>query len=132
MQHTGPIDVTDLAMPQMHPLIPPGQFDLATLLDHEPPTRWRPEPGEEIQGTVVKIETRRAFGTSSPVLFIMVDDRYWSIRCSGVVLKSWLDREKPREGDLVAFRYLGMVASPSTGREYAGYHGAIRRARRAA
>jgi hypothetical protein len=33
--------------PLLHPLVPPGEFDLEVLLGYEPPTRWRPEPGRE-------------------------------------------------------------------------------------
>lgn len=33
--------------PPLHPLVSPGEFDLPTLLEHEPPTRWHPEPEDK-------------------------------------------------------------------------------------
>jgi hypothetical protein len=117
-------------MPQLHPLIPAGEFDLAQLLQHEPPTRWAPEPGDVVQGTVVKVETVKAFGQSAPVLFLLLEDeRYLTIRCGGVVLRRNLDEHKPAPGDLVALRFDGMRTSQSSGREYAAYRFAIRKAR---
>jgi hypothetical protein len=114
-------------MPQLHPLVPAGEFDLATLLEHEPPTRWQPEPGDVVQGTVVKVEDVKAFGQTAPVLFLLVDGAYLTVRCGGVVLRRHLEESKPRAGDLVAIGFDGMRTSQSTRREYASYRFAIRK-----
>lgn len=118
-------------MPQLHPLVPAGRFELSELLEHAPPIRWQPESGDVVQGTVVKIEDKRAFGQTAPVLFLLVEDRYVTIRCSGVVMRGHLERNKPNPGDMVAVRYDGMATSQS-GREYASYKFAMRRAGEAA
>lgn len=115
-------------MPQLHPLVPPGEFDLQTLLEHDPPTRWSPEPGEGIEGDVVKIVETKAFGSTAPVLFVLLDDgQLLTIRCGGVVLKGHLQERKPAPGDRVAIRFNGMRTSQSSRREYADYSFGIRR-----
>lgn len=121
-----------MTMPQLHPLVPAGEFDLAALLEHEPPTRWAPEAGDVVQGTVVKIEDVTAFGQTAPVLFLMVDGEYLTVRCGGVVLRGHLQQHKPAPGDLVAIGFDGMRTSQSSNREYASYRFAIRRAGKAA
>lgn len=120
-------------MPQLHPLIPAGEFELTELLQHEPPTRWQPEPGDVVQGTVVKVETVKAFGQTAPVIFLILESgKYLTIRCGGVVLRRHLEENKPGPGDLVAVGFDGMRTSQSSGREYASYRFAIRKARAAA
>lgn len=115
-------------MPQLHPLVPAGEFDLQALLEHDPPTRWSPEPGEGIEGDVVKIVETKAFGTTAPVLFILIDDgQLITVRCGGVVLKGRLQDTKPAPGDRVAIRFNGMRTSQSSRREYADYSFGIRR-----
>jgi hypothetical protein len=115
-------------MPQLHPLVPAGEFDLSALLKHEPPTRWSPEPGEGVEGTVVKIVETKSFGSTAPVLFLLLDDgRYLTIRCAGVVLRRHLDENRPAPGDRVAVVFDGMRTSESSGREYASYRFGIRR-----
>jgi hypothetical protein len=116
-------------MPQLHPLVPPGDFDLETLLSHMPPTRWTPEPHEGIEGDVVKIVETKAFGQTAPVLFLLLDDGLlMTVRCGGVVLKGQLQERKPAPGDRVAIRFNGMRTSQSSRREYADYSFGIRRA----
>lgn len=116
-------------MPQLHPLVPPGDFDLMALLAHEPPTRWSPEPGDGIEGEVVKLTESKAFGTTAQVLFLLLDDgQLLTIRCGGVVLKGQLREHQPAPGDRVALRFNGMRTSQSSRREYADYSFGIRRA----
>lgn len=116
-------------MPQLHPSVPSGNFELSELLDHEPPTRWQPEPGDVVQGTVVKVETVKAFGQTAPVIFLLLESgKYLTIRCGGVVLRRHLEESKPDTGDLVAVGFDGMRTSQSSGREYASYRFAIRKA----
>lgn len=116
------------AMPQLHPLIPAGEFDLGVLLQHEPPTRWAPDPGEGVEGTVVKIVEKTAFNQVARVMFLLLDDnRYLTIRCGGVVLRGFLDEHRPAPGDRAAIKFDGMRTSQSSGREYASYRYGIRR-----
>lgn len=116
-------------MPQLHPLVPPGEFDLQALLEHEPPTRWVPEkPGAGIEGDVVKIDETKAFGNLTPVLFLLVNGtELMTIRCGGVVLRRHLSELKPLPGDRVAVKFHGMRLAAS-GRQYADYAFGIRRA----
>jgi hypothetical protein len=57
----------ETAPPQLHPLVPADTFDLAALLEHEPPTRWRPEPGEKVIGTLDRIAEKTSFGRAHHV-----------------------------------------------------------------
>lgn len=114
-------------MPQLHPLIPPGPLDLASLLRHEPPTRWRPEPGEVVAGTLTKLEDKISFGRTAPTLYLLLPDgRYATVRASGVVLRGGLDNLKPRTGETVAVKFEGMRTS-AEGRNYALHRLAVKR-----
>lgn len=118
---------TTKQMPQLHPLVPGGRFDLEALLQHEPPTRWSPEPGDGIEGDVVKVVETKAFGATAPTLFLLIDDgRLLTIRCGGVVLKGRLQEHRPAPGDRVALRFNGMRTSQSSRREYADWSFGIR------
>ena len=115
-------------MPQLHPKVPAGAFDLTALLEHEPPTRWAPVKDEGVEGVVVKIVDQKAFGHTAPTMFLLLDDaRYLTVRCGGVVLKRHLEEHRPAPGDRVAVRFLGMAVSQSSGREYASYLFGVRR-----
>ena len=117
-------------MPQLHPLIPPGPFDLVTLLTHEPPVRWRPEPGERVTGELVRLVEKTSFGQSAPTLYLLVDDgRYVTVRASGVLLRNAVAELKPKPGEEVAVKFEGMRAS-AAGRTYALNRMAVRRAGR--
>jgi hypothetical protein len=119
-------------MPQLHPLIPAGPFDLVTLLAHEPPVRWRPEPGERVTGELVRLVDKTSFGQSAPTLYLLVegpDDgpvRYITVRASGVVLRNMTKELKPRTGEQVALKFEGLRAS-AAGHTYALYRMAVRR-----
>ncbi len=115
-------------MPQMHPLVPAEPFDLHALLEHDPPVRWTPEPGEGIEGVVVKVVETKAFGTTAPVLFLLLDSGHLvTVRCGGVVLRGHIEEAKLIPGDRVAIRFLGMRTSQSSRREYANYAFGVRR-----
>ena len=122
-------------MPQLHPHIPAGRFDLSELLSYEPPTRWRPETGDKVIGRLVKQEERRSFGRSAPTLFILVppvtedehQDRYVTVRASGVVLRGGLDQLKPQPHEDIALKYEGMRKTADGTREYAYYRMAVKR-----
>jgi len=122
-------------MPQLHPHIPAGSFDLAALLEYEPPTRWRPEVGDKVIGQLVKLEDRVSFGRSAPTLFVLVppvpdsphDELYITVRASGVVLRGGLEALDPRPGEDIALKYEGMRLTADGAREYAYYRVAVRR-----
>jgi len=115
--------------PRLHPLIPPGPFDLAMLLEYEPPTRWRPEPEEKVVGELVRIAEKTSFGRAAPTLYLLVDERYVTVRASGVVLRGALDELKPKTGDRVAVKFEGMRTS-AAGHQYALHRMAVKRAGR--
>ena len=120
--------------PFLHPLVPPGEFDLDVLLGYEPPTRWRPEPEEKMVGELVRVADKVSFGRSAPTLYLLVlpdehDDpsaRYMTVRASGVVLRGALEELKPKTGETVALKYEGMRTS-ANGHQYALYRMAVRR-----
>jgi len=120
-------------MPQLHPLIPPGPFDLVTLLAHEPPVRWRPEPGERLTGELVRLVDKTAFGQNAPTMYLLVpatDDspaRYVTVRASGVVLRNAVTALKPIPGEDIALKFEGLRVS-AAGRPYALNRMAVRRA----
>lgn len=123
------------ALPMLHPNIPVGRFDLAELLDFEPPTRWRPDPGDRVQGRFVQIKEQVSFGRLAPTMFVLVppetgdihDDLYITVRASGVVLRGHLDTLKPLADEEVAMKYEGMRPTADGQREYAYYQMAVRR-----
>ena len=113
---------------QLHPLVPPGEFDLAVLLEHEPPTRWRPEPGEKLVGELVRVADKVSFGQPAPTLYVLVEgERYLTVRASGVVLRGALGELKPAVGEQVAFKFEGFRES-AEGRRYALWRFAVKRA----
>lgn len=122
-------------MPLLHPYVPAGRFELAELLDYEPPQRWHPEPEERLQGTLIKIDERRSFGRSAPTLFVLVppadvdehEHRYVVVRASGVVLRGAVETLRPQPGEELAFKYEGMRPTSDGAREYAMYRMAVRR-----
>jgi hypothetical protein len=116
------------ALTQLHPLVPPGPFDLAALLEHDPPTRWRPEPGEKVVGELVRIAEKTSWGRSAPTLYMLVQPgRYVTVRASGVVLRGALEELRLHPGDPVAIKFEGMRES-ANGHMYALYRMAVKRA----
>jgi hypothetical protein len=116
--------------PLLHPLVPPGEFDLEVLLGYEPPTRWRPEEGEKVIGELVRVVEQTSFGRSAPTLYLLVDDEHYiTVRASGVVLRGALDELKPRPGEKVAIKFEGMQTS-AAGHQYRLHRFAVQRAGR--
>lgn len=116
--------------PQLHPLVPPEPFDLQALLAHEPPTRWRPEPGEKVIGELVRVAEKTSWGRAAPTLYLLVgDERYVTVRASGVVLRGALDELKPHTGELLAVKFEGFRES-AAGHRYALHRMAVKRAGR--
>lgn len=114
-------------MPMLHPTVAAGKFDLQALLEHDPPSRWHPEEGDRLIGEVVKVEDKPAFGTTAPVLFVLVDDAYRTLRCGGVVLRGALQDLDPQPGEQIAVKYEGKRKTVDGTREYALYRMAVRR-----
>jgi hypothetical protein len=119
--------------PQLHPLIPAGEFDLTTLLEYEPPTRWRPEPGEKVVGELDRIVEKTSFGHAAPTIYLLVpaedgaEVRYLTVRASGVVLRGAVGELNPAPGERIAIKFEGMRES-GEGRKYAMYRMAVKRA----
>lgn len=122
-------------MPLLHPNIPAGRFDLGELLEFEPPARWHPEPGERLQGHLVKIEERRSFGRTAPTMWVLVppsafdvhDHLYATVRASGVVLRGAVEELRPQAGEEIALKFEGFRKTSDGAREYAYHMMAVRR-----
>lgn len=118
------MNVEDIAL---HPRVPPGEFDLTALLEHDPPTRWHPQPGEKLIGELVRLVDKTAFGTTAPTLYVLTeDDHYRTVRASGVVLRGAIEDLKPAAGERVAVKFEGFRES-AEGRRYALYRFAVKR-----
>lgn len=112
---------------QLHPNLPPGEFDLAALLEYDPPTRWHPEEGEKLIGELTRVVEKVSFGHPAPTLYVLVEgDRYMTVRASGVVLRGAIGELKPAIGEQVAFKFEGMRESVA-GHQYALYRMAVKR-----
>jgi hypothetical protein len=130
-----PGQVPAMTMPLLHPNIPAGRFDLSELLEFEPPSRWHPEPGEKVQGHLVKIDERKCFGRTAPTMFVLVppeeyderNHRYVVVRASGVVLRGAVEQLRPVPGDRIAFKFEGFRKTADGSREYAYFQMAVRR-----
>jgi hypothetical protein len=115
-------------LPMLHPLVETTEFDLNALLEHDPPTRWRPEVGERVQGTVAQVADKNSYGKTAKAIFILLDDaRYVVVRCGGVVLKGAYDTLHPASGDEIALKYEGMKPTIDGLREYSLTRMAVRR-----
>lgn len=113
---------------QLHPLVPAGEFDLAALLEHEPPTRWRPDPGEKVIGTLDRIADKVSFGRAAPTLYLLADEGdYLTVRASGIVLRGAVEELRPTPGEKLAIKFEGMRES-ANGHNYALYRMAVKRA----
>lgn len=116
-------------MPLLHPSIPEGSFDLPRLLEYEPPEHWRPEPGDKVLGTLVKIADRSRFKVIAPTMWILVPPkaydeythRYVVVRAAGVVLKNAVEQYRPQPGEKVAVKFVEMRTGIGSGREYRFY-----------
>lgn len=88
-------------------------------LDREPAPGWKPNPGDQIVGTIVEIS--EAPGTNwgpYPLLVIeQADGTEVSVHAFHTVLKKEIAAKRPTEGDEIGIRYLG---KPS-GKDYEAY-----------
>jgi hypothetical protein len=91
-------------------------------LDEPRPEAWRnPEPGEEIAGTVVRVEAGDL--GDGPVPIVVIDTGDETLRSVWVfhdALRSQLEKLQPQAGDAIAIRYNGKQKS-ANGRSYHSY-----------
>jgi hypothetical protein len=91
-------------------------------LDEPRPEAWRnPEPGEEIAGTVVRVEAGDL--GDGPVPIVVIDTGDENLRSVWVfhdALRSQLEKLQPQAGDAIAIRYNGKQKS-ANGRSYHSY-----------
>jgi len=115
-------------IPQLHPHLPAGEFDLGALLELDPPLRWSPEPGDTVQGTVIQRVHTVSFGREAEELWLLVRDR-WVVKvsCGGVVMARCLEEYDPQPDDLVAVRRNEDRVGQASGRTYRDFSYAQRR-----
>jgi hypothetical protein len=71
---------------------------------------WRPEPGDQVLGTVIGVDTRE--GDYGPYPYIEVeanDGSYIGVHGFHTVLKNELARIEPQVGDTLGIKYFGKV-----------------------
>jgi hypothetical protein len=90
-------------------------------LDEPRPEAWRnPSPGEELAGTVVRIEAGDLGEGEVPIVVIDTGDGLRSIWLFHDALLSQMRKLQPQAGDVIAVRYNGKQKSAS-GRSYHSY-----------
>lgn len=87
-------------------------------LNSESAPGWRPEPGEQLVGTIVEIGTAHGDYGEYPLLVVeRTDGTDVSVHAFHTVLKSELASKRPTEGDVIGIKYLGIPA----GKKYESY-----------
>jgi hypothetical protein len=90
-------------------------------LNEPRPEAWRnPSPGEEIAGTVVRVETGDLGDGLVPIVVIDTGDRLRSVWLFHDALRSQMQKLQPQPGDVIAIRFNGKQQSAS-GRFYNSY-----------
>lgn len=88
-------------------------MSLKDRLDEETQTAdaWRPEPNEELIGTVRRYNMRKMDdGSEYPIVTIERDDgEKFAWHAFHKVGRDQLEEDRPRVGDEIGIRYLGMV-----------------------
>jgi hypothetical protein len=104
----------------------PSWDDFDNELDREVES-WRPEnDGDQVRGTVIKLDERDGlYGTTPVVTVATPDDRHVSIFGGRTVLKNKIDEAGLEVGDLFGVRYLGKKESAS-GATYHDYNVVVR------
>lgn len=97
-------------------------------LDREPAVGWRPEPGDQVVGTIVEIS--EAPGTDwgpYPVITIDKADGTGEVAVHAFhsVLKNEIESKQPTEGDTIGIRYLGKQQGAK--QSYEGYRVVLER-----
>jgi len=79
---------------------------IAALMSEAP--GWRPEKGDEIEGTVLGVKmTTSTFGTYPIVFVIGSDDEPVALHCFHTVLQNEMVTQRPERGDAIYVKYLG-------------------------
>lgn len=85
---------------------------------------WRPEPNDQLIGTVRRYNMRTMDdGTEYPIVTVETGDgekHAWHAFHS--VGRNQLEEDKPRPGDEMGIRYLGLVEGKDGGYDYHNYH----------
>lgn len=107
-------------METLHPANSPGEFDLVTLLNHDPPVAWRPsEPGDSVLGVVLRMMEANRADYTFPMLELMDSQgRVIRVRASAMVLKNKIHDLGIGPGMVIQITLTGKKVSQSSGREY--------------
>lgn len=92
---------------------------LEDRLNQEAAPGWRPEPGEQLVGTIVEISSATGDFGEYPLLVVEKTDGTGdvAVHCFHTVLKSEVAAKRPSEGDKIGIKYLGIP----TGKKYESY-----------
>lgn len=106
-------------MSALHPALPPGDFDILALLQHEPPLDWRPtEVGDTVWGVVSTVDEGRRADYTFPILYLIDNSgALIRVRCAAVMLRNPVRDQRIGVGSVVSFRLDGKKIS-AAGREY--------------
>ena len=83
---------------------------LFDLLDYDGPypRAWIPKPGEKLLGVVDGFAIWDSGFGPYPIVIVLADDgEVCAVHAAALGLRAELDRERPRVGERVAFRYSG-------------------------
>lgn len=107
-------------MSALHPALSPGEFDLVTLLAHEPPIAWRPDkPGDSVIGVVLRMLEGRRSDYTFPILELMDSTgRVIRVRASAMVLKNKIADLGVGPGSIIEITLTGKKVAQKSGREY--------------
>lgn len=91
-------------------------------LNDEQAPGWRPDPGEQLVGTIVEISSAHGDYGEYPLIVVEKADGTGDVAVHAfhTVLKSELAAKRPNEGDVIGIKYLGKVPGKS-GNTYDSY-----------
>lgn len=82
---------------------------------------WKPNPGEIIQGVVDKMgSTITDYGESDYIELDTCNDGKFTIFLNQILVRQ-VEEEKVTRGDTIGIKYLGLVKSKKSSREYKDY-----------
>lgn len=100
--------------PAAPPAAPAPAIDRAELLRQRSAVAWRPNPGDMIDGTIVRIlkrETNPEFGAYPLVLLDTGDPLYTAVHAFHSLLRDQLAEIKAKPGDEISIVYQGKLES---------------------